>query len=254
MPNWFRLVVYSDRPDGDDFIRHACELLKRHGVPWRDQSNAKHYGHNIARRYDKADVEAAELLLLDYQRKLQKYVKPERDESGRLIVLARNVTPSLKFASTYPDNSIFVSDKVKRILEAGGLVGLQFADTVIKGVSGFASGEPAWELQSSITLPKLANTHQLVHRGKTEAEPFRGDYSRQVLINDPPFVAGEPHYRRSDLMAVGPFDIANMREKFINECALIISQRFYQHCIRNKIPLALDKFSLGVRPVRIDSD
>lgn len=253
-PNGFRYEIPTDNAEGDEFLRYALGLLKHHGIPHRDQSDGTHYGYSILRWYDEADVVAAEFLLLDWQRKLQKGVKPERDEHGRLIVLARNVTSSLKFASTYPDNSIFVSDKVRRILEGGGLVGLQFGETTIQGGSGSVSGEPAWELQSAITLPKIANTHQLVHRGKTEAEPFTGDYSRQVLINDPPFVGGEPHYRRSDLAAVGSFDIANMREKFINEHALIISQRFYQHCIRNKISLALDKLSLGVRPVRIDPD
>ena len=253
-PTGFRMTLYSCRPDGDDFIQRALALLERHGVPSRDQSNATHYGYNIARRYDESDIKAAELLLLDYQRKLQKYVRPERDEQGRLIVLARNVTASLKFASTYPDNCIFVSDKVRRVLESGSLIGLQFGETTIQGESGFTSGDPAWELQSTVTLPQIANTHLLVHRGKTEAEPFRGDYSRQVLINDPPFVGGEPHYRRSDLAAVGSFDIANMQEKFVNEQALIISQRFYQHCLKNKIPLALNKFQLGVQPVRIDPD
>ena len=253
-PIGFEYKVVTDNANGDEFIRHVLGLVKRFGIPWRGISNATHYGYSITRQYEKSDLEAAEFLLLDWQRKLQKGVKPERDEHGRLIVLARNVTSSLTFASTYPDNVIFVSHKVRRILESGGLVGLQFGETVIQGDSGAASGEPAWELESTITLPKIANTHQLVHRGKTAAEPFSGDYSRQVLLNDPPYVGGEPHYRRSDLAAIGAFDIANMREKFINEHAQVISQRFYQHCLKSKIPLALDKFSLGVRPVRIDPD
>lgn len=247
-------VVASENVDGDEFLRYALGVVSRLQIPSRSVANINHYGHRITREYEPSDIASAELLLMDWQRKLQKYVRPERDERGRLVVLARHATSSLKFASTYPDNFIFVSDKVRRVLEDGNLVGLQFGETTIQGESESNSGEPVWELKSSITLPKIANTHQLVHRGKTEAEPFLGDYSRQVLINDPPFGSGEPHYRRSDLAAMGAFDIANMREKFVNEQALIISQRFYQRCLKNKIPLALNKFQLGVRPARIATD
>ncbi len=49
---------------------------------------------------------------------------------------------------------------------------------------------------------------RFVHRGVTAPEPFQGDYSRVVLINDPPFTKGEVHYRRSNLNTIGSFDIA----------------------------------------------
>ncbi len=66
------------------------------------------------------------------------------------------------------------------------------------------------------------------------------------LIRDP---YGEPHYRQSELQPLGIFDIAFTREPpgGNRDPSLIISQRFYQHCLKNKIPLE-------VRPVRIDPD
>lgn len=253
-PIGFKYNSLTEDVSGDGIICQALDLVQRAGLSNARIDDATHFAHCVTRQYEKCDLEAAEFLLLDYQKKVQKGVSPVRDEQGRLIILARNVTPGLKFASTYLDNFIFVSDGVKRVLETESLTGLHFGETAIKGESGFATGDPAWEVLSRITLPPIANTHQLVHRGMTRAEPFQDDYSREVLISDPPFVGGEPHYRRSDLAAVGSFDIANMKEKFIHERALIISQRFYQHCLKNKIPLASNKFLLGARPIRIDPD
>jgi hypothetical protein len=144
-------------------------------------------------------------------------------------------------------NWIIVADKVKRLLESGHFVGLEFGEVVLKGKSIHAATEPFWELKSSVTLPKMANTHQFIHPGKTEAIPFTGDYSKIIMISDPPFRTGEVHYRRSDLQALGPFDIARTFEKYMEiHPALVISQRFYQFCEQHKLPL-------NVEPVRVDA-
>ncbi|HEV2394402.1 MAG TPA: hypothetical protein VG146_18790 [Verrucomicrobiae bacterium] len=56
------------------------------------------------------------------------------------------------------------------------------------------------------------------------------------------------HYRQSDLVQMGPFDIARTLEHYMEtHPALVISQRFYQHCLKNKIALNVD-------PVRIDPE
>ena len=82
-----------------------------------------------------------------------------------------------------------------------------------------------------------------------EAERFhiQGDYSKVVLLDDDPFCKGELHYHQKDLEALGAFDIANTQEKFLSPHPLVISQRFYQHCLKHKIPLEVEH-------VRIDPD
>ena len=244
-PTGFRLEVISANPDGDDFIQYALALLKKYGATRRYHSSATHYGYRISRFYEKTDLSSAAFLILDSQKQIQSLTEPERDEYGQLMLVASNVKPVLKIGSIFP-NWIIVSDKVRGQLEIGSFVGLRFCKVAIKANAGNPSHDPFWELQSSITLPKMVNTHQFVHRGLTEAEPFAGDYSRSILINDTPFTSGEVHYRNSDLAAISPFDIATTFENYLERHpALVVSQRFYQHCLKNKIPLE-------VRPARVD--
>ena len=178
---------------------------------------------------------------------MQSSAEPERNEQGRLQLVASNAKPSLKLFSVFP-NWIVVSNKVRQLLESGQLIGLQFGEVVLKGKSVHASAEPFWELQSSLVLPKMANVHQFIHPGRTEPEPFQGDYSKIIMLNDPPFNKGEVHYRQKDLAALGAFDIARTFENYVEpHPALVISQRLYQHCLQHKINLSVD-------PVRIDPD
>jgi hypothetical protein len=59
---------------------------------------------------------------------------------------------------------------------------------------------------------------------------------------------GQPHYRQSQLLALGPFDIAFTFELLsAGSPELIVSQRFYRHCRSKRIPLE-------VRPAHIDPD
>jgi hypothetical protein len=137
---------------------------------------------------------------------------------------------------------------VRQLLEPGNLLALQFGDSPLSAQSAGTVSGPFWELKSSIVLPKIANTQQLVHPGKTEAEPFLGDYSRIVLVCQPPFSKGELHYRRSEISAVGLFDIAMTFERYMEpRPALVVSQNFYKYCLANGIGVIAD-------PVRVDPD
>jgi hypothetical protein len=243
----FQFEVISEDPYGGEFLRTFVESLRRRGVKRQMHSKPGSYGYYVMRYPEKADIISSELLLLGYQKKLKRIGGLERDEQERLVVLAADCKPVLRFGSTYPNNFIIVSDSVRQMLEKSELVGFQFMAISLKGKSSLMPPAPPWELGSSVTLPKLANTHRLVHPGMTGTEPFQGDYSRLVLINDEPFFGAELHYRRSDLAALGQFDVANTLEKFRTPHPLVISQRFYQHCLQNKI-------SLEVEPVRIDPD
>lgn len=245
--NGFGYKLTTNNPNGDAFVRRAIEVLRSHGIPRRRIANSTSYGYVVSRIYEPDDMRNAELLLLSAQRQIQGLTEPLRDEQGRLLLTASKAKPSLKVGCIF-GNWVIVSEGVRRSLEAGGFVGLRFNGVTLQGKSVHASPEPFWELLSSITLPKMPHPERFVHRGITAAEPFQGDYSRVVLISDPPFAKAEIHYRRSDLKLMGPFDIAQTFEKYMEpHPALVVSQRFYQHCLKHKIPLE-------VEPVRIDPD
>jgi hypothetical protein len=245
--NGFGYSLVTKDPAGDEFIQTALDMLKHHSIPRRMIANSTSYGYYISRFYEPDDLENAELLLVTYQNEIQTLTEPLRDQQGRLLLKASSAKASLKVGCIF-QNWIIVSDAVRHSLEAGNFIGLKFGEVAIKGKSIHAAAEPFWELLSFITLPKMPHPERFVHRGLTEAQPFQGDYSRVVLISDPPFAKAEVHYRRSDLEALGPFQIAQTFENYMEpHPALVISQRFYQHCLKNKIPLA-------VEPVRIDPE
>jgi len=163
------------------------------------------------------------------------------------VLIASKAKPSIKVGRIFP-NWIIVASKVRRLLENQSFKGLEFGEVVLKGKSVHASKEPFWEIKSPIVLPKMANTHLFFHPGREAPEQFTGDYTKIIGISDPPYNNSEPHYRCVELAALGSFDIARTFENY-NEPhpALVISQRFYQFCLKNKIPL-------NVQPVRIDPD
>jgi len=120
-------------------------------------------------------------------------------------------------------------------LENSGLTGLQFFEAVLKGNSTKAAKHPFWELKASAALPKMVNSILIAERGT------HGIY-------DPPYRNGEPHYRQSELKSLGNFDIAYTFESGsanYPDHMLVASQKFYQCCLQNEIPLE-------VVPVRID--
>jgi len=169
------------------------------------------YGFEMDRIYEASDFNACELLMLGLQQKHQ--LEDERDAEGRIILTGR-FKKGLEMGSIFSGGFI-VSDRVRGLLEAGRLGGLKFVETVSRSQNGIRLSSNFWEVQSSVVLPKMANTNRFLQIGNAKPpEPFGGDYSRMVDIDDPPYRSGEAHYRRSDLVAVGDFDIARTFEKY----------------------------------------
>jgi hypothetical protein len=108
-----------------------------------------------------------------------------------------------------------------------------FREAVLHGSSSYAAVEPFWELDSNLILPRMVNSILSKH----SSVPC-------YFVDEPPYRYGEPHYRQEDIESIKGFDAARTFEAFSASQALIISQRFYQHCLKNKIPLE-------GRPVRI---
>ncbi len=236
--------VDTPNPTGNDVVQTFLDICKRNGLQRAMLSAADCYGYYVDRGYEKNDLGAACFLLLLRQREIQR-LEHERDAQGRPLLVASKAKSSIKIGRIWA-NWIIVSDKVRKLLETQDFKRLEFGGVVLKGASMYACKEPFWELKSSVTLPVMANGQQLIQPGMSVAEPFQGDVSKMAFVEDPPFNMGEIHYRRSELARLLPFDIAQTFENFMEpHPALIVSQRFYQFCLRNKI-------SLNVQPVRID--
>jgi hypothetical protein len=235
----FRLTVDSDQPHGGEVVRRFVSICEARGLRRSNVSTAASYGHTADRWYED-DLFRSEYLILTRQVITQAGAK-----AGKLLLGA---DPRWTAASMLRVSSrIVISEQARQILEGHKLIGLRFGDTSLKAEGAHEPQGLFWELGSSIVLPKMVNTHQFVHPGRTEAEPFKGDYSKIILIKDPPFNVGEPHYRRGDLEALGAFDIANTYENFMEPYrGFVISQRMLQCCVASDIGLA-------VYPVQIDA-
>jgi hypothetical protein len=230
----FVLETKPDDEAGERMVDEIRAMLEKNGLNEEIPGVSGAFTHDVHFDYELCDFQAASLLRLVAQKRMFKGIDSgERDGLGRVWLPATEAKPTIKIASIFPRPWIVVSDKTRRILEDGGLIGLKFDEVSIKGHSVHASPDSFWELRSTITLPQMVNS-----------VPDAGVPWKSFLIKDS---FGEPHYRSADLQPLNVFDIAHTLEPLggRTDPSLIVSQRFYQHCLKNKIPLE-------VRPVRID--
>lgn len=217
-------------------IKRLVDFCEHHSVPpAKTAGEFRAYDYQIVRHYEPEDTKAAPLLMLQTQKRMFRE-RLKRDNSGRLMLPARQSGTSIKIASGMFNHWFVVSDLVRKVLEDAELAGLLFRETILKGSSARATTEALWEIDSNIKLPKMTNSYRNEH----SVVPC-------YVIDERPYRYGEPHYRQQDLRPLGQFDIARTFEPLGSEPALIISQSFYQRCLKHKIPLE-------VRPVRIDPD
>lgn len=232
-PLTFHLEAQPDDEEAARTVEHIAALCKQSGL---DKVRGA-YSQLVMPCYEEADLQAAPLLRLVGQRKLFKGLNSnKRDATGRIVLLATEAKASITIASIFPEPWIVVSSGARRLLETADLIGIEFEEVAVKGHSIYAAPEPFWELRSTITLTKMANS--VIY-----PEPAYGHTA--YTIQDP-YV--EPHYRETELASLGLFDIANTFERSRGGSRLlIVSQRFYRHCLTHKIPLR-------VKPVRVDPD
>ena len=207
------------------------------------------YGYVVDREYERADLRTCELLcVLGFEERDWQY-EEKRDDDGYLVLQAHSVSRLLDFGQV--KHRVVVSERACRLIENEGFERPVFKEVRIEGGHLERLIPPCWELRASAVLPKVANTKRLMCYGMGptgKVEPFKGDYSRIVFIDDPPFALGEIHYRRRDLQTLGRFDIAQTFEHlWVPQRSLVISRRFYEFLASRGEPIL-------VRPVRIDDN
>jgi hypothetical protein len=235
--DFFFVEAHPGDKEANALVDRVFAVCSQHGLKYKAAGEPGCYEYLVLPVYERSDFIAAPLLCLWTQKKMFKGLDSDkRDEQGRVVLPAPEAKPSIKIASIWPKPWIVVSHATRRVLESGGLLGMQFQEVAIKGHSIHTSPHPFWELRSAGVLPKMVNS---VPDTTVSWEP-----PRYVIAGS----YGEPHYRQRELESLGAFDIAHTCELLAGgDPALVVSQRFYQYCLRNKIPLE-------VRPVRIDPE
>jgi len=228
-----------------DDVGRLLRILEKHGLPRSQGWAPGSYNYEAERVYEAQDLLEAELLLVDiHSNEIQ--IEHARDAADRLILLAGKLKRNFVAGRIYP-NHLIVSDGAMKLIASAGIVGSDFKELAAPKSTAAALSQGAWEVTSSKVLPRIANVDQFLTVDKSGLLPFRGDYSKPIGILEPPYRSGgEVHYRRSDIESCEKFDIATTYENYLfDHQALVISQRFYQFCLKNKIPL-------DVKPIRID--
>src|ERR1035438_7665734 len=113
----FHLQIDSESPDGGEIVKQIVVICSTNGLKRRRVIGANCFGHSADRWYGDEVRQNAELLLLTRQDQIQGLTRPERDEQGRLLLVASNAKASKKIGRIFP-NWIIVSDKVRRLLES----------------------------------------------------------------------------------------------------------------------------------------
>jgi hypothetical protein len=233
--DFFFVEAHPGDEEANSLVDKILALCSQRGLKYKAAGEPGSFEYLILPVYERSDFLSAPLLRLWTQKRMFKGVDSDkRDEQGRVVLPASEAKPSIKMASIWPKPWIVVSHATRRLLENGGLAGMQFREVAIRSHSIHASSEPFWELSSTIVLPSMVNS---VPDATVAWDPMR-----HVILGS----FGEPHYRENDLQGLGAFDIARTSELLAGgDPALIVSQQFYQHCLKNRIPLE-------VRPVWID--
>ena len=242
-----RLECQPGDAETSNRVDQLLHILARHEIPQSCGWAPGTYFFEADRKYEMEDLDGAGLLLVNIQ-PIEVQFEHERDADGRLILLPRKLKRGFVMGCIYP-NHLVVSDNAMNLISAVQFDGIEFREVAIPINATADPSQVIWEVWSSKVLPKMANTYQFQVDDQSGQLPFRGDYSKRIVISDPPYRGeGEVHYRRHDIEDFGKFDLASTHEIYLsNHPALVASQRFYQFCQKNKIPL-------DVRPVRIDLD
>ncbi len=207
-------------------------LCEAHGLRRTTGTQSGEYDYEIVRHYEPLDLEEVPFLLLESQKQMFRG-DFRRNQRGRLLLPAAQAKRPMKLATLFLTRWIVASDSVRAALERGNFIGLEFRETVLEGTTVYADTR-FWEMYSNLTLPKMKNSVLI----KQSVVPC-------YAIDELPYRYGEPHYSQEEIQSLGDFDIAKTFENLTGQQALVVSQRFYQHCVKNTIPLE-------VRPVRVE--
>ena len=190
------------------------------------------------RQYDTADFEQCELVWID-----AKTVSGGVSSADERVCFISEYEPEhnkdLRHVSDFAcvGYKPICSNSVRRVLEASNLVGLHFRETLLepRDLKDLAAkawtpwekfGEPWWRIEGTVRLPPLAPSVKKIDTGNNNAVMPRETERGFTCVDDPEYSDFEFHYLRSELEALGRFDVASMHEWYPHSY-IIVSKRFY---------------------------
>lgn len=240
-------------PTDDPRLQRFLDTLKRHGVTpinvFEPRSPSPKYSLRLSRLYDQSDLDAADFLTPNPE----PYFDAGRTAEGLLLLVIEDVRDGIETTADIAaagGMGTAVSDRLRRRIEQEQFVGVQFRETALDEPLDEPLPTPYWELVSDIALPPLSKRNHLYNEVD---QHFDGDYSKWwyvregTQIPDALYFPPELHYDAADLEPVRPFDVAQTQERIGGgqERDLVVSQRFYQFCQAENLPVKW-------MPVRID--
>jgi len=138
---------------------------------------------------------------------------------------------------------IILSDAGRVLMENTGLSNLVYKETVPYCKVKPSQTSRFWHLWSDVKMPPIAAPNVLIN---DNCKPFDGDYLHGCLLREgleiPSLLysPAELYYKTDDVEFIEPFDIAMSCEQFGRgfdpSPRYVVSQRFYQFCVQNKLP------------------
>jgi hypothetical protein len=227
-------------PPEDPQIRTVLHAFAERGIPRTDCTKKERpkveYTYDLHRTYDTEDFAAAEYL--DLRLEVLVSEDQERDAQGRLQLHARQLRPSLRLGCVL-FNALVVSEALRQAMLQAGLIGPRFAELIVLGPQGPQVSRGFWELVSSVILPPMPRERVVVRKEAPE------DYVNVAGIRDGEFADREIHYAEAAIRRIEPFDFALTHEVFGGERWPVVSQRFRQFALAQKLKVSWV-------PVRLD--
>lgn len=201
----------------------------------------------LDRRYSSRDLEASALLHLGGRKYVESFWRTS-DLSPMFLASGLRSCKADTVCGDYPGT--IVPDRVRRVIESMGLVGVRFFPVVPvcenkKVVPWGEIGDPWWELASDLTMPRLSPSVEIIAQ---DGSPFTDYKSQWLSIREGLYINPEWRYLRQDVDGMGAFDLAYSHEhlgKPPRGQQLIASGRLYR-CFKEHGVRAF------WRPVRIE--
>ncbi len=252
------LIEVTDGPDNLDQVRQLLVELQNAGVDVTDSITTRPQAFLMSRS---RSYSASELAEFEY---VIPHVKKVLGEATDDYFLDENEVPHVK-AAVKPYKAvigallnesgpvILVRRPVKERLERSNVVGLKLVEPKLFGRRQVSEDEKVWAVWSELVLPPMKN---ILHNSAGERFRWRqrNEYPGGCLLIEGYAFQPEPHYLRTDIAKMEPFDIALTLERFgfsgrpALQPEVVISQKL--------AGILFDELGteLSGQPVRLDDD
>lgn len=256
-----RSFCFIDIPREDPRVEKVLNTLKMHGwYPKVDQAlpyQPNEFWLTFKRKYSPRDYEKSEYLQISARGGANSFFRHRK--TGFLKVSAAHLR---RTRANVLAPALLVRDCVRKLLESSDLRHLVFrpilpvenanyendeGDVV---VSWDRIGDKWWELTSDFVLPPL-NLGKIEFLDSVTFLPITDPTKQTPVLREGLYFEPELHFRRADMEALEPFDLALTREfngrvgDGSNEPWRVASQELYQFFKKHKI-------TAGWQPVRLD--